>query len=90
MTNLPALEYYYDSGIMLRRGQTCGVNCMESMLKTLIVVTLVYYLVKGLIYLLLWQATYKVQENALAAKNKRKKKKEQEESIWAPDQEDEP
>jgi uncharacterized PurR-regulated membrane protein YhhQ (DUF165 family) len=63
---------------------------MESMLKTLIVVTLVYYLVKGLIYLLLWQATYKVQENALAAKNKRKKKKEQEESIWAPDQEDEP
>jgi uncharacterized PurR-regulated membrane protein YhhQ (DUF165 family) len=63
---------------------------MESMLKTLIVVTLVYYLVKGLIYLLLWQATYKVQENALAAKNKRKKKKEQDESIWAPDQEDEP
>jgi len=60
------------------------------MLKTLIVVTLVYYLVKGLIYLLLWQATYKVQENALAAKNKRKKKKEQDESIWAPDQEDEP
>jgi cytoskeletal protein RodZ len=62
---------------------------MESMLKTLIVVTLVYYLIKGLIYLLLWQATYKVQENALAAKNKRKKKKDVEESVWAPDQEDE-
>ena len=62
---------------------------MESMLKTLIVVTLVYYLVKGLIYLLLWQATYKVQENALAAKNKRKNKRDAEKSISAPDQEDE-
>ena len=62
---------------------------MESMLKTLIVVTLIYYLIKGLIYLLLWQATYKVQENALAAKNKRKNKREAEKSISAPDQEDE-
>jgi hypothetical protein len=62
---------------------------MESMLKTLIVVTLIYYLIKGLIYLLLWQATYKVQENALAAKNKRKNKRDAEKSISAPDQEDE-
>jgi hypothetical protein len=61
---------------------------MESMAKTLIIITLVYYLIKGLIYLVLWQATYKIQERALAEKKKRKKKKDLEESIWSPDQED--
>jgi len=58
------------------------------MAKTLIIITLVYYLIKGLIYLVLWQATYKIQERALAEKKKRKKKKDLEESIWSPDQED--
>lgn len=59
---------------------------MESIAKTLIIITLVYYLIKGLIYLVLWQATYKIQERALAEKQKRKKKKDLEESIWSPDQ----
>lgn len=52
------------------------------MLKTLIIVTLIYYLLKGLIYLVLWQTTYKVQERALAAKAKAKEKKKAEEEIW--------
>lgn len=62
---------------------------MESIAKTLIIITLVYYLIKGLIYLVLWQATYKIQERALAEKQKRRKKKDLEESIWSPNEEDE-
>ncbi|HAA09434.1 MAG: hypothetical protein ACOX6F_02740 [Syntrophomonadaceae bacterium] len=61
---------------------------MESIAKTLIIITLVYYLIKGLIYLVLWQATYKIQERALAEKQKRRKKKDLEESIWSPNEED--
>ena len=41
-----------------------------------------YYLLKGLIYLILWQTTYKVQQRALAAKAKEKQKKETEEELW--------
>lgn len=52
------------------------------MLKTLIIVTLIYYLLKGLIYLILWQTTYKVQQRALAAKAKEKEKKKIEKEIW--------
>lgn len=48
---------------------------MNSMLKTLIIITLVYYLLKGLIYLAMWQATYKVQERAFEEKRKRQEKK---------------
>jgi len=59
---------------------------MESIAKTLIIITLVYYLIKGLIYVVLWQATYKIQERALAEKKKRQRKKDLEESIWHPDQ----
>jgi len=58
---------------------------MESIAKTLIIITLVYYLIKGLIYLVLWQATYKIQERALAEKRKRQKAKNLEDSIWSPD-----
>ncbi|HZJ84785.1 MAG TPA: hypothetical protein VFD02_04425 [Syntrophomonadaceae bacterium] len=55
---------------------------MENMLKTLIIVTLIFYLLKGLIYLILWQMTYKVQEKALAAKAKAKKEKKVEKETW--------
>lgn len=44
----------------------------NTLLKTLIVVTLAYYLIKGLIYLLLWQTTYKLKQKALENKNKRR------------------
>jgi Tfp pilus assembly protein PilO len=44
----------------------------NSLLKTLIVVILAYYLIKGLIYLLLWQTTYKVQQKMLETKKKTK------------------
>jgi len=44
----------------------------NSLLKTLIVVALGYYLIKGLIYLLLWQTTYKLQQNALEKKRQKR------------------
>lgn len=37
---------------------------MNSMVKMLVIVTLIYYLLKGLIYLMLWIATHKIEENA--------------------------
>lgn len=50
------------------------------LLKTLIVASLAYYLIKGLIYLLLWQTTNKLQQNALERKRQKRearlKKKE--------------
>jgi uncharacterized membrane protein YciS (DUF1049 family) len=48
---------------------------MNSMLKTLIIITLIYYLLKGLIYFAMWQMTYKVQERALEEKRKREEKR---------------
>ncbi|HBQ86680.1 MAG TPA: hypothetical protein DER33_07685 [Syntrophomonas sp.] len=44
---------------------------MNSMVKMLIIVTLIYYFLKGLIYLMLWIATHKVEENARERKRKR-------------------
>jgi len=55
---------------------------MNDMMKYLIIVTLCYYLVKGLIYLILWQATYKVEERAKDLQNKKKKNKQAKEDIW--------
>lgn len=55
---------------------------MNDLLKYLIIVTLAYYLVKGLLYLLLWQMTYKVQEKGLAEKKKQKERRQIEKEIW--------
>lgn len=52
------------------------------MLKYLIIITLAYYLIKGLIYLLLWQTTKRVEEHARAAKERDQKKLLQEKGIW--------
>ncbi len=52
------------------------------MLKSLIIVTLIYYLFKGLIYLILWQTSFKVQERALAAKEERIRKRKAKEELW--------
>lgn len=62
----------------------------NELLKYLIIVTLCYYLLKGLLYLLLWQTTKKVQQNALAAKQREKEKriKKIEQEIWEPDTDD--
>jgi len=57
----------------------------NELLKYLIIVTLCYYLLKGLIYLLLWQTTKRVQQNALAAKQREKEKRKKEKEIWEPD-----
>lgn len=61
---------------------------MNDLLKYLIIVTLAYYLVKGLLYLLLWQMTYKVQEKALAEKKKQKERRRIEKEIWENDNND--
>lgn len=61
---------------------------MESMLKTLIIITLIYYLLKGLIYLLLWQTTYKIEEHARAKKKQQKRARDVEKEIWETDQEE--
>lgn len=63
-------------------------NTMNSMLKYLIIITLMYYFLKGLIYLLLWQTTKKVEERARAAKAKEKAEREMKRRIWV-DEEDE-
>lgn len=63
-------------------------NQMNDLLKYLIIVTLAYYLVKGLLYLLLWQMTYKVQEKALAEKKKQKERRRIEKEIWENDNND--
>lgn len=55
---------------------------MDDLLKYLIIITLAYYLVKGLLYLLMWQMTFKVQEKALAAKKKEKERRQAENEIW--------
>ena len=61
---------------------------MNSMLKYLIMITLMYYFLKGLIYLLLWQTTKKVQERALAAKAKERADREAQRRIWEDDEND--
>jgi len=54
----------------------------NELLKYLIIVTLVYYLLKGLIYLLLWQTTKRVEQRALEAKRKEKEKRDTANQIW--------
>ncbi|WP_054693593.1 hypothetical protein [Syntrophomonas palmitatica] len=54
----------------------------NELLKYLIIVTLVYYLLKGLIYLLLWQTTKRVEQRALEAKRKEKEKRDIANQIW--------
>lgn len=57
-----------------------------SMLKYLIIVTLAYYLVKGVIYLLLWQTTYKIEERAREMKKQKQQQKEGEDELWDEDE----
>ena len=65
-------------------GELCE-NQMNDLLKYLIIVTLAYYLIKGLLYLLMWQMTFKVQEKALAEKKKQKERRQIEKEIWNED-----
>ncbi len=68
-------------------GELCK-NQMNDLLKYLIIVTLAYYLVKGLLYLMLWQMTYKVQEKSLVEKKKQKERRKIEKEIWENKNED--
>ncbi|ABI69669.1 hypothetical protein [Syntrophomonas wolfei] len=55
---------------------------MNSMVRYLIIITLCYYFLKGLIYLLLWQTTHKIEERAREQKRKEKEKRESMRRIW--------
>ncbi len=61
---------------------------MNSMLKYLIIITLMYYFLIGLIYLLLWHTTKRVQEHALAKKAKEREKREMHRRIWSDDEDE--
>lgn len=45
---------------------------MNDMVKYLIIITLCYYLVKGLMYLILWQASKKMEQKARETRKKYK------------------
>lgn len=60
---------------------------MNPLLKTLIIVTLIYYLVKGLIYLMLWQATKKMEQRGKEAKQRKKEQRMKQRGTWQ-DQDD--
>lgn len=61
---------------------------MNPLLKTLIIGTLIYYLVKGLIYLLLWQATVKMEQRGKERKQREKEKRMKQRGIWQGDDKD--
>ncbi|MGI6413279.1 MAG: hypothetical protein ACOXZ5_06485 [Syntrophomonadaceae bacterium] len=46
----------------------------HSILKILIIATLIYYLIKSLLYIALWHATLKIEEKALKAQQKRRER----------------
>ncbi|MGR6837381.1 hypothetical protein [Syntrophomonas erecta] len=55
---------------------------MDNMLKTLIIITLIYYLIKGLIYLMFWQTTVRIEEKAKEKKRREKEKEKLADEIW--------
>lgn len=55
---------------------------MDNMLKTLIIITLIYYLIKGLIYLMFWQTTVRIEEKAKEKKRREKEKEKLTDEIW--------
>lgn len=62
---------------------------MNEMLKYLIIITLCYYLVKIIIYLLLWQATKKVEEKARERLKKRREKIHKDSTEYAKQEDNE-
>lgn len=54
---------------------------MDNMLKTLIIITLIYYLIKGLIYLMFWQTTVRIEEKAKEKKRREKEKEKEKEKL---------
>lgn len=55
---------------------------MNDLLRYLIIITLAYYFLKILMYVVMWQVTYKVQERALATKKKAMERRKARERIW--------
>jgi len=49
---------------------------MSDVIRILIVIVLIYYLVKGLLYLLFWQATVRLEARGMEMKRKRMEMRE--------------
>ena len=54
---------------------------MSSLAKTLIILVLIYYLFKGIVYLIMWQATVKMAENVQEQKRQHREKRYQDREI---------
>jgi low temperature requirement protein LtrA len=55
---------------------------MNDLLRYLIIITLAYYFLKILMYIVMWQMSYKIQERALASKKKEMERRKARERIW--------
>lgn len=54
---------------------------MSSLAKTLLILVLIYYLFKGIVYLIMWQATVKMAENVQEQKRQHREKRYQDREI---------
>ncbi|MGI5879638.1 MAG: hypothetical protein ACOX6L_03465 [Syntrophomonadaceae bacterium] len=54
---------------------------MGSLAKTLLILVLIYYLFKGIIYLIMWQATVKMAENVKEQKQQHREKRYQDREV---------
>lgn len=54
---------------------------MSSLAKTLLILVLIYYLFKGIVYLIMWQATVKMAENVQEEKRLHREKRYQDREI---------
>lgn len=54
---------------------------MSPLAKTLLILVLIYYLFKGIVYLIMWQATVKMAENVQEQKRQHREKRYQDREI---------
>ena len=54
---------------------------MSPLAKTLLILVLIYYLFKGIIYLIMWQATVKMAENVQEQRRQHREKRYQDREI---------
>ena len=54
---------------------------MSPLAKTLLILVLIYYLFKGIVYLIMWQATVKMAENLQEQKRQHREKRYQDREI---------
>ncbi|NLT21377.1 MAG: hypothetical protein GXY16_10320 [Syntrophomonadaceae bacterium] len=54
---------------------------MSPLAKTLLILVLIYYLFKGIVYLIMWQATVKMAENVQEQRRQHREKRYQDREI---------